>query len=167
VTGFEYISRRPADTLRLGEELGKAAGPGLTVALSGTLGAGKTLLTKGIAKGLGVKNPDYVTSPTFTIHKVYQGRLELNHLDFYRLGEEFDPGDLGIEEILGAGGMCVIEWPDNFISYLGGDILSLKFTSAGGNKRIINVSWRGEIAAEAGRSLMSAIGVTKESCDDL
>jgi tRNA threonylcarbamoyladenosine biosynthesis protein TsaE len=163
LTGFDYLSKAPEDTLRLGEALGEGARPGLVVALFGTLGAGKTLLTKGIARGLGVKNPMYVTSPTFTIHKVYKGRLELNHLDFYRLGEEFDPGDLGLEEMLGAGGICVIEWPDNFVSHLGGDVLSLKFAFAGGKKRLINVSWRGEIAAEVGRFLVRAIGVTEES----
>ncbi|MBE0618203.1 MAG: tRNA (adenosine(37)-N6)-threonylcarbamoyltransferase complex ATPase subunit type 1 TsaE, partial [Proteobacteria bacterium] len=75
----------PEDTLTVGEAIGRAAGPGLVVALQGPLGAGKTLLTKGIARGLGVAQWRYVTSPTFAIHNVYQGRwLRLHHLDLYR-----------------------------------------------------------------------------------
>ena len=83
--GSEDLIRRcasPAETGALAAALGAAARPGDFLALVGPLGAGKTHLTKGIAEGLGI-DPDNVTSPTFTIHKCYEGRCHLDHLDFY------------------------------------------------------------------------------------
>ena len=95
------------ETHRLGELLGRHAQENMVFLLSGDLGAGKTTLTQGIAKGLGItKN---VTSPTFTIQKLYRGsRLVLNHIDAYRL--EGLSQDLGFEEYMNDGGLTVIEW---------------------------------------------------------
>ena len=73
------------ETLALGERIGRAALPGDVVALFGGLGAGKTVLAKGILRGLG-GDPDDATSPTFTLLRQYQARLQLNHFDAYRLG---------------------------------------------------------------------------------
>ena len=80
--------RSPGETLAVGETLGRAARPGQVFALQGDLGTGKTLLTKGIAKGLGVPEWRYVTSPTFAMHNIYEGRLRLHHVDLYRLRED-------------------------------------------------------------------------------
>ena len=95
------------ETHQLGEQLGMHAQANMVFLLSGDLGAGKTTLTQGIAKGLGIKKN--VTSPTFTIQKLYRGgRLELNHIDAYRL--EGLTQDLGLEEYMNDGGLTVIEW---------------------------------------------------------
>ena len=95
------------ETHALGEKLGAAAKENMVFLLSGDLGAGKTTLTQGIARGLGIKRP--VTSPTFTIQKLYRGgRLVLNHIDAYRL--EGLSQDLGFEEYMNDGGLTVIEW---------------------------------------------------------
>ena len=95
------------ETHLLGEKLGAAAKENMVFLLSGDLGAGKTTLTQGIARGLGIKRP--VTSPTFTIQKLYRGgRLVLNHIDAYRL--EGLSQDLGFEEYMNDGGLTVIEW---------------------------------------------------------
>ena len=99
--------------ISLGEKIGRAAFPDMLIALSGDLGAGKTTLAKGIGAGLGVT--DIINSPTFTILKIYQGRLPLYHFDVYRLDEA--SGDDYLEEYFYAGGVSVIEWADN-IDYL-------------------------------------------------
>ena len=104
-----YIIDSPEKMHALGKEIaGKLTG-GEVFLLSGDLGAGKTVLTKGIARGLGVK--DEVTSPTFAIHNEYQGRLKLEHFDFYRLESAEEARILGLEEILGAkDSVSVCEW---------------------------------------------------------
>jgi len=103
-------------TLHIGVEIGKHVDAGDIITLSGDLGAGKTTLTKGIAKGMGITAP--VSSPTFTIIKEYaEGRLPLYHFDLYRLGEGALDEDLGYEEYLYGVGVCVIEWSE-YISEL-------------------------------------------------
>ncbi|MBQ9014623.1 MAG: tRNA (adenosine(37)-N6)-threonylcarbamoyltransferase complex ATPase subunit type 1 TsaE [Firmicutes bacterium] len=94
-----------------GIRLGEAAVPGQIIALSGDLGAGKTTLTKAIARGLGVR--EVITSPTFTIVKEYRsGRLPLFHFDVYRIGDIDEMYELGYEEYFFGEGVCVIEWAD-------------------------------------------------------
>lgn len=102
------------ETHVLGEKLGKAARENMVFLLDGDLGAGKTTLTQGIAKGLGIhKN---VTSPTFTIQKIYHGgRMNLYHIDAYRL--EGIQQDLGFDEYFYDDGLTVIEW-SQFMKYL-------------------------------------------------
>lgn len=151
--GFVFESVGPEATEAFGYELGKLAGPGLVVTLTGGLGAGKTLMTKGIARGLGVPQPKYVTSPTFTIHNCYEGRCRLDHLDFYRLGEQMELEDLGMEEVLAGSGVCVIEWPDSFFSLIGSDRVEITIEVLEGDRRSISVEWRGEVAQSVGNGL--------------
>src|SRR5258708_37828073 len=106
-----FISHSPAETEALGEKLGRAAERGLVLALSGDLGAGKTQLVKGIARGLGVTAR--VHSPTFTLVNEYGGgRLKLFHLDLYRLETPAQILSAGIEEFLSPDGVAVIEWAE-------------------------------------------------------
>jgi len=84
--------------------------PNEVVALTGQLGAGKTTLIQGIARGIGVK--DYVTSPTFILINEYEGRIPFFHVDLYRLNDVSEVEDLGIEEYFSRGGACVIEWAE-------------------------------------------------------
>ena len=99
------------ETQRLGEAIGRAAVPGLVVALIGDLGTGKTTLTKSIAKGLGVT--ETVTSPTFNIIREYRsGRLPLFHFDVYRIADPDEMYELGYEEYFYGDGICVVEWAD-------------------------------------------------------
>jgi tRNA threonylcarbamoyladenosine biosynthesis protein TsaE len=98
----------PDETLALGRRLASVLGPGDVVLLSGRLGTGKTLLTSGIAEGLGV--PDPVSSPTFVIARVYRdGLVPLVHADVYRLGSILEFEDLDLEETA-ANGVLIIEW---------------------------------------------------------
>ena len=108
---MEIISHNPAETEALGEKFGRAAERGLVLALSGDLGAGKTQLVKGIARGLGAAAR--VHSPTFTLVNEYGGgRLKLFHLDLYRLETPAQILSAGIEEFLSPDGVAVIEWAE-------------------------------------------------------
>ncbi len=106
-----FISHSPAETEALGEQWGRAAQPGQVIALSGDLGAGKTQLVRGLARGLGVTSR--VHSPTFTLVNEYSGgRLKLFHLDLYRLETPEQLHSAGIEEFLQPDGVAVIEWAE-------------------------------------------------------
>jgi tRNA threonylcarbamoyladenosine biosynthesis protein TsaE len=107
------ISRSPAETEALGESWGRSAQRGLVIALSGDLGAGKTQLVKGLARGLGI--PGRVHSPTFTLVNEYAGgRLTLFHLDLYRLQSEAQIHKAGLDEYLQPAGVAVIEWAERW-----------------------------------------------------
>jgi tRNA threonylcarbamoyladenosine biosynthesis protein TsaE len=106
-----FISHSPAETESLGERWGRAAQRGLIIGLSGELGAGKTQLVKGIARGLGLTAR--VHSPTFTLVNEYGGgRLRLFHLDLYRLETRGQIMSAGLEEFLQPDGVTVIEWAE-------------------------------------------------------
>ena len=98
-----------SETLALGEKLGKAAKPGQIYTLNGDLGVGKTVLTQGFAKGLGIT--EAVNSPTFTIIQEYdEGRLPLYHFDVYRIGDPEEMYEIGYEDYFYGQGVCLIEW---------------------------------------------------------
>lgn len=103
---FEFISKKPEDTIAFSERLGSLLQQGDVLALEGDLGAGKTTFTKGLAKGLNITRN--VNSPTFTIIKEYQGRLPLYHMDVYRVEDSFE--DLGFDEYFEGNGVTVVEW---------------------------------------------------------
>ncbi len=106
-----FISHSPAETEALGERWGREAERGLIIALCGDLGAGKTQLVRGFARGLGVTTR--VHSPTFTLVNEYAGgRLKLFHLDLYRLETPAQIHSAGIEEFLHPDGVAVIEWAE-------------------------------------------------------
>ena len=98
------------ETWDLGFSLGEKACAGQVYTLVGDLGVGKTIFTKGLAKGLGIDEP--VSSPTFTIVQIYdEGRLPFYHFDVYRIGDVEEMYDIGIDEYLFGDGVCLIEWP--------------------------------------------------------
>jgi tRNA threonylcarbamoyladenosine biosynthesis protein TsaE len=108
------ISHSPEETAALGEAWGRGAKPGLVVALSGDLGAGKTQFVKGLARGLGITAR--VHSPTFALMNVYEGgRLPLFHLDLYRLETPEQLRSAGLEEYLRPVGVTVIEWAERWL----------------------------------------------------
>ncbi len=107
------ISHSPAETEQLGEQWGRAAASGWVLGLTGDLGAGKTQLVKGLARGLGVTHR--VHSPTFTLVNIYEGgRLTLFHLDLYRLETPQQIQGAGLEEYLRPAGVAVIEWAERW-----------------------------------------------------
>ena len=106
-----YETESPGETRALGQRFGLAARPGQVFALSGNLGAGKTVFAQGFAEGLGIGVP--VTSPTFTLLQLYPGgRLPFCHMDAYRLEDEGELEAVGGHEYLGGEGVCLVEWPE-------------------------------------------------------
>ncbi|MBQ1493113.1 MAG: tRNA (adenosine(37)-N6)-threonylcarbamoyltransferase complex ATPase subunit type 1 TsaE [Blautia sp.] len=115
------------DTFALGEEMGKKAVPGQVIALTGDLGVGKTVFTKGFAKGLGVKED--VNSPTFTIlQEYYGGRLPFYHFDVYRILDVFDMEEIGYEDYFYGEGVCLVEWGEVVKSLLPEHVIWVRLT---------------------------------------
>jgi tRNA threonylcarbamoyladenosine biosynthesis protein TsaE len=112
------ISKSIAETIKLGAKLAKKLKKGSVVALIGDLGSGKTVFTKGIAEGLGVKNARYVNSPTFVIIKEYKGKMPLYHFDLYRLDHYSSFDAMNYEEYFYDNGITVIEWADKIYKLL-------------------------------------------------
>ena len=109
---MEYITKSPSETEAVGAALARVLQPGAVIAYRGDLGAGKTAFTRGLARGLGVK--ENVTSPTFTIVNEYlSGSMPLFHFDMYRRGSEDELFDIGWEDYLERGGVCAVEWSEN------------------------------------------------------
>lgn len=103
-------SKTAASTRRVGEAIGKVLQPGDVILLAGPLGAGKTTLVQGMARGLGVTGS--VLSPTFVLMRELEGRLKLFHLDLYRLEKMPEIADLGLDDYLFGEGATVVEWAD-------------------------------------------------------
>lgn len=107
----EIISKNEADTIKLGEKIGRQLKRGDVIALTGELGTGKTAFVKGVACGLGIE--EYITSPTFTLVHSYKGTVGyLHHFDVYRISDEEELFEIGFEEYLYGGDICIIEWAD-------------------------------------------------------
>lgn len=109
------------------------------LALYGGLAAGKTTLTKGIARSLGVTEP--ITSPTYTIISEYEGSYPFYHMDCYRLDGEADALAIGIDELLFGNGICVIEWSERILNLLPDHTIKIELSVvAGGERRIQLIS---------------------------
>ncbi len=124
MSSLELISRSPEQTQKLGMRIGELALPGDVFLLVGNLGAGKTCLTQGIAWGLGIK--EYTLSPSFVIMRELYGRLPLYHIDLYRLDRIEESLDLGLDDYLYGGGVCVVEWAEKALSILPTEYLLIK-----------------------------------------
>lgn len=128
------------DTELFGEKLGNKVFEGLCITLNGDLGAGKTTLTKSIGKAMGVKKT--INSPTFTILKIYQGRLPLYHIDAYRL--ENIHQDLGFEEVLEGDGVSIVEWSEFIEDILPVERLNITIRALKDEERIFELTAVGE-----------------------
>ena len=131
-----------ADTQRLGAALADALPEGTTVALLGTLGAGKTRLVQAVAEALGVAADD-VTSPTFVLQQIYQGRHTIYHLDAYRLADEDEFLALGVDELFDSAALVFVEWADRVAACLPRQYVEIRITPTGDTSRRFEISAQG------------------------
>lgn len=120
-----FFSDSPESTFRLGALLGREAIAGDVIALTGTLGAGKTRLVQGLAQGLEVSD-SYVSSPTFILVHAHEGRLPLYHIDLYRLETGAEIDSIGLDEYLEGEGVAAVEWADKGLAMLPSDRLTIE-----------------------------------------
>ena len=139
ITSQQIEARGVEETVEFGERLAHQLRPGDVIALSGDLGAGKTALVKGIARGLGIAQD--VTSPTFTlVHEYAGGRLPLFHVDLYRLDNVDQALAIGIEDYLGGPGVTAIEWAEKIESLLPSHSTRIRINTLNENARRIEVA---------------------------
>lgn len=156
---WEITTADAAETERLGELLGELVQAGDAVLLSGDLGAGKTTFTRGLARGVKVRQP--VTSPTFTLlHEYDGGRLPVYHFDLYRWPPGDDLAELGLPDYLYDEGVTVVEWPSALGSWTPADYVGVELLldPAGRRLRFHGVGERGIGLAEALREAAHAVG---------
>ncbi len=138
------VAKAPGETRRLGEILGEVLLPGDVVALTGELGAGKTCLTQGIARGLGVAAGYEITSPTFTLINEYPGRINLYHADLYRFAGLKDFADTGFEEYFRGRGVVVVEWAEKALNILPTEYLLIEIGYISDTGRSLRLKPRGK-----------------------
>ena len=140
-----FTTSSAEETITLGEKIGKLLKKGDIIAMQGTLAAGKTTITKGIARALGIT--DTITSPTFCLISEYQGRMPLYHMDVYRLDGTEDFINLGTDDMLYGDGVSIIEWSEKIMDELPSNTIVLKITPQDDGSRLIEIdNWQnGEI----------------------
>jgi tRNA threonylcarbamoyladenosine biosynthesis protein TsaE len=147
----------PDETIEVGRRLGNLLVAGDVVALVGDLGAGKTCLVKGIARGLEVPEVSYVRSPTFVILNTYPGRCDLNHLDLYRIESPQEMEDLGPREIFYGEGVTVIEWADKMEDLLPEDHLRVSLDFRNETGRVMVLEEKGSLPPARRQAIRSAL----------
>jgi tRNA threonylcarbamoyladenosine biosynthesis protein TsaE len=149
--------RTPAETEGLGRTLGRDLAGGSVIALEGPLGAGKTLLAKGVAVGNGLRDASLVTSPTFTLVQEYAGRLHLYHLDVYRLKSAAEVTALGFSEMIRPDAAVLIEWADRISELLPDDRLTIRLEPTGAEQRHAELIATGPLSRQCLARLQCAL----------
>jgi tRNA threonylcarbamoyladenosine biosynthesis protein TsaE len=139
-----FESRSPEETQALGERLGRILQAGDVISLVGELGAGKTCLVQGLARGLDVPAERRISSPTFTIVNEHFGRLKLYHVDLYRLEQARELEEIGLRDYLEGGGVAVVEWFDRFPDLRPPDRIDIQIDITGDESRRLTVTASGD-----------------------
>ena len=134
---MKKVTNNEAETIEEGKKLGQSIKPGAIIALYGELGAGKTAFTRGLAQGLGINMT--VSSPTFTIVNEYYGDIPLFHFDMYRLETENELYDIGWDDYLERGGICVVEWSEKVPNAFPPGTVYVKLEILDNNKRALEI----------------------------
>jgi tRNA threonylcarbamoyladenosine biosynthesis protein TsaE len=144
---LDFISHGPPQTERVGQRLGELLRPGDLVLLVGTFGAGKTHLVKGVARGLG--SAELVTSPSFVLVNEYRAgaaarSIPIYHVDLYRIAEESELPTIGLDDLWGGDGVCLIEWPERARAIMPADHLAVHIEHLSETKRRIRLAPHGK-----------------------
>jgi tRNA threonylcarbamoyladenosine biosynthesis protein TsaE len=134
------VTHSAEETMAQGRELAAQLVPPVLVLLSGELGAGKTTLTKGIISGLGAAREEDVTSPTFTLMHVFQGRSKVVHVDLYRVADRHDLETLGLEDVFDQPAIVIVEWPEKLALPAGWPVVSVRLEHGEGDERKLHVT---------------------------
>ena len=152
------VSGSPAMTRDIERRLGELCRGGEVLLLAGDLGAGKTCFVQGLARGLGVPAAVAVTSPTFTLHAEYAGRLLLNHVDLYRLDYPSLVDGLGLGDMMGdSGAVLAVEWPEFLLAETDGDRILVTLEYEDGDRRRMTLCAAGDRHAGLVRSWREAL----------
>ena len=136
-----FKTKTAEETIELGKKIGSLLKKGDIIAMQGTLAAGKTTITKGIAQALEIK--DNITSPTFCLISEYEGKMPLYHMDVYRLDGAEDFAGLGTEDMLYGNGVSIIEWSEKVMSELPKKTIILRLDPQEDGSRIITIeNWQ-------------------------
>jgi tRNA threonylcarbamoyladenosine biosynthesis protein TsaE len=147
VAGLTLVSGSAEETRAFGEWCGRHIRGALAVLLEGDLGSGKTAFVQGLARGLGVPDRTYVTSPSFTIVNEYPARLPLFHLDLYRLETGADLDELGLSDMLAAEAVTAVEWAERLPPGIAPDRLEIGFEITAADTRRLRLHAYGQAAA--------------------
>lgn len=156
MTQFVFAAASEADTDRLGAALAARLPPGTTIALNGTLGAGKTRLVQAIAAACGVERQE-VVSPTFVLCQKYEGDRTIYHLDAYRLRDDDEFRELGPEEFFESGGLTIVEWADKVADCLPDERVEIDIEVTGATERRFVVRGTGQRWADVVESLSAGL----------
>lgn len=132
-----FFTHSADETTALGYKIGKKLKKGDIIAMQGTLAAGKTTITKGIAQALDIS--EEITSPTFCLISEYYGRMPLYHMDVYRLDGTEDFINLGVDDMLYGDGVCIIEWSEKIMDELPKNTIILRILPQDDNSRKIEI----------------------------
>lgn len=132
-----FFTHSADETTALGYKIGKKLKKGDIIAMQGTLAAGKTTITKGIAQALDIS--EEITSPTFCLISEYYGKMPLYHMDVYRLDGSEDFINLGVDDMLYGDGVCIIEWSEKIMDELPKNTIILRILPQDDNSRKIEI----------------------------
>jgi tRNA threonylcarbamoyladenosine biosynthesis protein TsaE len=136
----EYLTASEEETIALGERLGREFAPGTVILLSGKLGAGKTTIAKGLARGFAAVDPDEVSSPTFTLIHEYGESRKVFHIDLYRLDEPRQVASLGLEDVFDSPALILIEWGERFPDLMPAEAVRIRMEAEGEVGRRVTVA---------------------------
>ncbi len=134
---IKFVTNNTEETIELGKKIGNYLRKGDVIAMQGTLAAGKTTITKGIAQSLDIS--ETITSPTFCLISEYEGKMPLYHMDVYRLDNEEDFANLGTEDMIYGNGVSIIEWSEKIMNELPKKTIILKIEPQEDGSRIITL----------------------------
>lgn len=133
-----FETKSAEETVELGKRIGSVLSKGSIIGFFGDLGSGKTIMIKGVAQGLGVK--ELVKSPSFVVVTEYQGRLPVYHIDLYRISKPNELPEVGFEQYLYGDGVCLIEWAERAERLLPKDVIKVQIEIIGQNQRKVTIT---------------------------